>query len=168
MSNEFSDQNPYQAPATTSVAIDTSAGTSNLLLLKKFRSQIHAIGGLWIIFGVMGGLGAFFMTALFITDGFGESERLAELKGMATLLLAILVPSSIAWMLVGIFSCYKKMPAVYVGLVLSYISLIGNLLNFNLCPAIILGAAIFQAHRVISMAGELRKLNISLNAKPTI
>ena len=55
---------------------------------------------------------------------------------------------------------------VYVGLGLSYLSVISNLFNFNLCGMIILVIVIIQAHRVISWAGQLRRAGIPLTARP--
>ena len=69
-------------------------------------------------------------------------------------------------MALGVFSCLKHMWAVYVGLGLSYLSVISNLFNFNLCGMIILVIVIIQAHRVISWAGQLKRAGIPLTARP--
>lgn len=168
MANDFSSPNPYQAPSAASFHIDPNTQSSNQLVLKKFRSQVHALGGLWIFFGVMGGVGAIIMIAMMATNGFGNAQRFAEMQGYITVLTGILGIASLAWTTIGVFACFKKLPAIYTGLVLCYLSLVGNLLNINICAVVILIVAIIQAHRVISMAGELRKLGIPLNAKPSI
>ena len=62
-------------------------------------------------------------------------------------------------------SCLKQIWAVYVGLVLSYISVIGNLININVCGLVILVVIIIQAHRVIGWSRELTARGIPLNTK---
>jgi hypothetical protein len=56
--------------------------------------------------------------------------------------------------------------AVYVGLALSYLSALGNLVNLNLCGLAIVVVAIVQAHRVISFAGQLNRAGIPLTTRP--
>jgi hypothetical protein len=56
--------------------------------------------------------------------------------------------------------------AVYTGLVLSYISLVGNLLQLNLCALAIVIAIIVQAHRVIGFASTIRAAGLPLDTQP--
>ena len=56
--------------------------------------------------------------------------------------------------------------AVYVALALSYLSMVGQILNLNICGGIIIILVILQAHRVIGWAKEMRAAGLPLTAKP--
>jgi hypothetical protein len=56
--------------------------------------------------------------------------------------------------------------AVYVALILTYLSLLGQVLRFNVCTIAILIAVILQAHRVIGWANRMRAAGVPLTAKP--
>jgi hypothetical protein len=153
---EFPPINPYQpsAPAPVLTAIDTRDAELRVKI-KKFRDQIHALGALWIILGgVSFALGLFLFTA-----------ANAELEG-ASILAGVVVVTGICWLGLGVATCLKQMWAVYIGLGLSYLSVLGNLLRFNVCSLIILAIVILQAHRVIGWARELQTLGIPLDTKP--
>lgn len=152
MGSEFSEQNPYQAPSVGGVALE-----SPLLLLKKFRSQIHALGGFWIVVAVLNGVAAAFIAGLPSTG---------EMEGLNFVIAGVLGVFALAWAMIGILTCLKKIPAVYIGLVLSYIALVTSVVNFSICPVLLYGAAILQAHRVIGWAKELKRTGIPLNAIP--
>jgi hypothetical protein len=126
-------------------------------LVKAFRAEIHALGGFWIVIGgIVAALG------LFATGMLGIDPNDPEV----TLLPLIVVGIGLVWVAIGTLTCYKLMPAVYTGLVLSYLSLVGNLINFNLCGLIILIMVIVQAHRVIGWARRLSRAGIPLNTRP--
>jgi hypothetical protein len=150
--------NPYQAPSLAAgmPAIDAREAEVRAKI-KKFRDQIHALGAFWIIIGTVAiGLGSFVLAG---TPG----EVIAagwELLG------AIVVVQGIAWFGLGVATCLKQMWAVYIALVLSYLSILGNLVRFNVCSLIILVVVILQAHRVIGWARELTAAGIPLDAKP--
>jgi hypothetical protein len=158
--NEFGEQNPYQAPAVASFAVDPNSPTANQLLLKKFRSQIHALGGFWIIIGVLVGLAGGAITLL-------DVQRSPDVA-IGVALIAITGAFALFWITVGVLACRKAMPAVYVGLVCSYLALLAAVVGFSICPIVIFGAAILQAHRVIRWANDLKTTGIPLTMKPLI
>ena len=150
--------NPYQPPAidvgppTTGAAATPAAAR----LVKDFRTQIHALGGFWIFIGCL---------ALALAAFLGGTVDPEESPAVA---MGILGGLGLVWLSLGVLTCYKQLWAVYVGLVLSYLSLIGNLitLNFNICGLVLLIAAIAQAHRVIGWAKQMTQMGIPLTTKP--
>ena len=91
--------------------------------------------------------------------------NLVREPGFDNFLVGILVVMALFWGGVGLGACLKRMGAVYAGLVLSYLNIAGNLLSLNICALAITAAVIIQAHRVINMAGELRRKGIPLTAR---
>jgi hypothetical protein len=161
MSTAGSDaNNPYQSPASIARAMGpplTVSSAALVKLVKDFRSQIHALGAFWIIIGsVVIGLGAF-ASSIMLTQ---TDERPAAIFAVVFVVLGAI------WVALGIMSCLKQMWAVYVGLVLSYLSVIGNVINLNICGIVILVVVIFQAHRVIGWARQLASAGIPLTARP--
>ncbi|HZL88544.1 MAG TPA: hypothetical protein VFB96_09250 [Pirellulaceae bacterium] len=149
--------NPYQAPSLSAAmpVVDTRDAEVRAKI-KKFRDQIHALGAFWIIIGGISlGLGIFLFTTL---EG-------ARVEG-APILGAIVSVAGACWFGLGVATCLKQLWAVYIGLVLSYLSVLGNLVRLNVCSLIILAAVILQAHRVIGWARELQAAGIPLDAKP--
>lgn len=149
------DPNPYAPPQT-----DPQPGWKPSEIdyrlqrtIRDFRSQMLALGVAWILLGVLaGGVGAY----LLANGPFGNLEQI---------LLAIVAVSALLWLTLGTFTCLKQMWAVYAGLVLSYISLVGNLLNLNVCAVIIVIAIIVQAHRVIGFASQIKAAGLPLDTK---
>jgi hypothetical protein len=123
--------------------------------LKDFRSQILALGVAWII------LAGLALAAGILIGVVGEPADDAT-----PILLAIVGVAGLLWGGLGICACLKQMWAVYVGLVLSYISVAGNLLQLNLCAIVILALIIVQAHRVIGFAKELQRAGVPLTTRP--
>jgi large-conductance mechanosensitive channel len=149
-------ENPYQSPSTEipSFAQPGPPGANLKLykLLSDFRSQILALGVFWIaIGGVVVGAAVLLFT---------------QVEIVAPVIVGLLAGIGLVWMALGLLACLKHLWAVYVALVLSYLSVIGNLVNFNLCGLVILGAVIVQAHRVIGWAKELQRAGIPLNTQP--
>jgi len=127
--------------------------------IRKFREQIHALGAVWIFLGSVAALVAGFAVL--------GSTSVAKLLGADVMLLLVIIGAMGGlWLTVGILTCLKQMWAVYVGLGLSYLSLVGQILNFNVCSTIILIAVILQAHRVIGWANQMNAAGIPLTAKP--
>jgi hypothetical protein len=122
-------------------------------MITKFRQQIHALGAFWIIIGSAAGAAGL---GIFRADTADNNVPIA----------AIMLVVGGGWIVVGILSCLKYVGAVYVGLVVSYISLLVQVLTFNICPIIILIVVILQAHRVIGWARQLRRAGIPLATKP--
>ena len=154
--NPFAD-NPYQSPAIVpahSVALDGGLATADVDKLRKFRQQMHALGGVWIFLGSVAlGLGIFLAVYTPIRDASDP------------FLMGILLVSGILHLVLGVMTCCKQMWAVYVGIVLSYISVIGNLISLNLCALAILAAILVQAHRVAGWANDFKRRGIPLTTK---
>jgi hypothetical protein len=74
--------------------------------------------------------------------------------------------SSAVYLLLGIAACCKQIWAVYVGLVLTYLGLLGQLTQLNVCGLIITAVVLLQAHRVIGFAKKLKAAGIPLNTVP--
>jgi hypothetical protein len=159
----FDANNPYQSPARAAGPLGTQISATSaavVKMVKDFRTQIHALGAFWIFIGIVAaGLGLF-VTASIAPDS-GQPR-----PGVQAIMAVVLVGFGLAWITLGVLTCVKQIWAVYVGLVLSYLSLISNLLNFNVCGLIIVIAVILQGHRVIGWAGQLTRAGIPLSARP--
>ncbi|WP_166820647.1 zinc ribbon domain-containing protein [Thalassoroseus pseudoceratinae] len=133
------------------VGVDSRATRTKL---ERFRKEIHGLGGFWIVIGSLGLLAAIVL---------GNAPRNNQFDPD---ILVVLVPLTLFWIAVGVCMCLKQMWAVYTGLVMSYLSLIGNIfLSFNICAIAILVAAVVQGHRVIKWASELKALGVPINTK---
>ena len=152
--------NPYEPPSEAAQRYSPSYQAGNIehfKLLKQFRQQIHALGGFWIFIGSMS---AVICIVLLATDE-------DALGGMPPVVLMLITGvAAVIWFGIGISACLKQMWAVYVGLGLSYLSVLGNLINLNVCALVILAVVIIQAHRVIGFASRMRGLNIPLTIRP--
>ena len=157
------DENPYRAPSAEALPVGQLAeGVPDPVTIKKFRQQIHALGAFWSIIGSIG-----LAPAAFALSSGALPLRLQSGEITLALLFGLLVGGiSVMWIVLGVLTCLKKMGAVYAGLVLSYLSLFGNLVRLNLCPLIVLIIAILQAHRVIKWANQMQAMGVPLNAKP--
>lgn len=156
----MSDFNPFEAPTENFPASGSTPHERHELheVLIKFRQQITALGGLWTFFGVLTLVAVIALTAL--------SEQIPNPELQSFLVIAVLGGSSVLWLTVGIASCFKQMWAVYVGLGVSYLGLLSNLLQLNLCGLAILIVVIIQAHRVLGFAKQLRAAGVPLDSKP--
>ncbi len=152
------DSNPFRSPVTVDSVVPQSPDFDPATL-KKFRDQIHALGALWIILGLI----VLGLAAMVIS---GKVDLTKRLDGDPSILLAIFFVSGSIWLVLGILACFKLMPAVYTGLVLTYLSAVGNLINLNICAIVICAVIILQAHRVISLANVIKAAGVPLNAKP--
>ncbi|CAN5710634.1 hypothetical protein BH23PLA1_BH23PLA1_35820 [soil metagenome] len=153
--------NPYQAPEAHPGAIpDPGSGGFNPEIEKKFRQQIVAVGGFWIIIGTLSAI-----LTLVIALGIAEIPGL-EFEGDTNApMMAFLIFSGFAgvtWIVLGVLTCLRKMWAVYAGLILSYVSLLMQFLNLNVCAIVLLIIVILQAHRVIGWANQLRAGNVPI------
>ena len=128
-------------------------------LVRKFREQIHALGALWIFIGTV--------TAVLAFVGLqGNADVAARVAGNQSALLFVMEVMGIIWLILGVLTCLKQMWAVYVALALSYLSLVGQILNLNVCGGIIVVIVILQAHRVLGWAKQMRAAGLPLTAKP--
>lgn len=169
MSRESSsrkDPSPFEAfaaPSVSSVRVDTGPYYAHQKTLRAFRQQMLALGVLWIILGTLGGLvGAVVVgSRLGFVDVSGRSlEDIPALMGYVALALAAV------WLYAGIGTLMKRMGAVWAGLVMSYLSLLGNLLTLNICSIVLTILVIVQAHRVLGFASQLQRAGVPLDAKP--
>jgi hypothetical protein len=150
--------NPYESPQFAAEPQFAPAATSVQLAKKlgDFRTQIVALGAGWIVLSALGlAAGAFLFASL----------REAEVEGI-WVVAAIVLSMGFIWLVLGVCTCAKQMWSVYAGLVLCYVSAAGNLFSLNLCAIAILVVFIVQAHRVIRLAGELRRAGIALTTRP--
>jgi hypothetical protein len=153
MSQPTDPVNPYAPPTLDPKQADWQpSGISPILqrTIREFRQQSLALGAAWIILGMLAGI-----------VGVVVAGPLAD--QVDGVLLGIVVVCGVLWTTLGVFTCLRKMWAVYTGLVLSYISVVGNLLGLNLCALVILIVIIVQAHRVIGFARTIQRAGLSLN-----
>jgi hypothetical protein len=157
MSNPFSDQNnPYQSPATAGPQIHAgnTAQVALVKVLRDFRSQIVALGAFWIIIGAIAtGMGVYLTTQ----DAQNPNQKI---------LMIVVAVMGGAWIALGALVCAKQIWALYIGLVLSYLSLVGNLVNLNICAIVLVAVVILQAHRVLGWVKQLRAAGIPLSTRP--
>ena len=161
-------ENPYKSYDESGrlPAYEATAAGFDAKLIRKFRGEIHALGAFWMLIGLLTlGLGAAIGTGVFgpVSGGLGQVN---EQRDAAPILAAVLFAIGALYLLVGLAACMKHLWAVYVGLVLSYLSLVGNLFSLNLCGIVILAIVILQGHRVVKWAGEMRRAGVPLTAKP--
>ncbi|MCC6511526.1 MAG: hypothetical protein IT423_20675, partial [Pirellulaceae bacterium] len=149
-------QNPY-APVEASTA-DVHLSGVDTKLIRDFRAQILALGVLWIVFG----LAAMAIIPAALYGAFpgidGDVTRIA-------ILVAVVGSVALGWLVSGVAALCKLSWGVYLGLVFSYISLIGNLLQVSVCGVVILLVVIIQAHRVLGFAKQMKSQGIPLSTK---
>ena len=134
----MSSENPFQAPTPIEPLAEPVDSALNAAEEKKFNQQIIALGAFWIIIGAI--------TLGFVGVAFSNGQRLPLSVG-GLVFVGVL---GLLWIGIGVLTCMKKIPAVWVGLILSYLSLLGQVISVNLCGLVILVLVITQAHRVIS------------------
>jgi hypothetical protein len=123
---------PYEAPAAALTPQEIQfPSTIDRKLAKKFREQIHALGALWIIIGSVVVASAAFAVA-------GNRSAAGVVGSDVLILLMIFGAIGLTWFTLGVLTCLKQMPAVYVALILSYVSLLGQAISLNVCGAVIL------------------------------
>lgn len=160
-STSTGDFNPYQSPASTARP-PSAYGGIDLRLLKRFRREMHGLGGFWILFGGV-------VIAAYI--GLGVMDRLKDLPFDVWIWISL--AHATLYLLVGIGTCLKQIWAVWIGLILSYLSLPGAMMRLPLgvpgaplVSIVILVIVIIQAHRCIKFAGQLTMAGVPLTAKP--
>lgn len=116
-------------------------------LAKTFRQQIIALGALWTVIGLLNAR----LAAAFLA-GLTPNEALAAMALMAPFILAL----GIIWIAVGVSTCMQIVPALFVGLVLSHISLVLSAVSMDFCSVAIMVIAVLQAHRVLRLRKQIR------------
>ena len=150
------DDNPYQSPTIAAERDTSSLPAEDRDILIKFRQEIVALGALWIFLGLAAiGIAAFLLA---------ESTQ----PGLSVT-TGLVLATGCLYVVIGILACCKQIVAVYTGLGLGYLSVIGNLFNLNLMTILIiaaLGILLIQAHRVTAWASHLRGNGVPLSTKP--
>src|SRR4051794_899936 len=143
--------NPYRPPeASPSPGNEPVRAAIDPEVVREFRRQIHALGGLWIIGGTLAltlavaGLGA--------RGGLWANPAPDFFSEEVLILLAVLAVAGAVYLPLGVAACLKHTWAVTIGVVLSYLSLLNQLAGVNVCSLVILILIILQAHRVIRRA----------------
>jgi DNA-directed RNA polymerase subunit M/transcription elongation factor TFIIS len=140
--------------------------------IRRFRREMHGLGGFWIFLGCV---------ALLATVAVANLQQ----RGNDGATMPILLVLTLLYFAIGIFVFLKQIWAVWTGLVFAYLSLVLNVVRIVLVlgaignaggPAmggfvcgvifgfLILGAVIVQSHRVIKWAGELTRAGVPLTA----
>jgi hypothetical protein len=123
-------------------------------MIRRFRREVHALGGFWIFVGAL-----FFLAGL----GAGELEdRFVDVDTVRAIAFAI----GFSMAFIGIMACMKQLWAIYTGLVASYFLLLVSVLGLAVCPLIIVIVVLVQAHRTIGWANRMRRAGIPLTALP--
>ena len=160
--NESSEINPYASPtygneSPVSATVNPLTSIALLGTLRSFRTMMHIVGGIWIAYAVVICVGVLWLVtnvgAPKSDDGFG-------------FVINLMVGVAVLWLTLGLFACFKHIWAVYVGLVLSYLSGLANLVQLNLCGLILVVPTIILAHIAIAKASQLRRAGIPYNSKP--
>jgi hypothetical protein len=159
--------NPYASPAIDAGRVQVTSTAEMHKIVKQFRSQMHSLGAFWIIIGLLGtGLIGFQLIQTMNATHDADPRAGAAVAAVALTIGVIMIGLCLGWVLLGILTCFKQIWAVYVGLVLSYLSVVGNLITLNIIALVILAVAILQAHRVINWAADMKRRRIPLNTKP--
>ena len=153
--------NPYASPVYDPVKSSVISTVDMVKLVKQFRQQMHSLGALWIIIGILVALMGYAIEMHF-REVREEGQNILEQH----IMVGILVLAGVAWLGLGVITCLKQIWAVWVGLILSYLMALNSLLSLNICGLVIMGAAIFQAHRVIGWAKEMKRKGIPLATCP--
>jgi hypothetical protein len=157
--------NPYESPRQLENDNACDVNAELLTLLKKFQQQTLALGVVWLVCGGMlsalGGYSVF--TAGVVTS--------AEFPRYYTTVVLTFTSSVLS--VIGLLTCCRWMPAVLIGIAISYCSLVVAIILFvkGSFPidlfadfaAIFNAVVIVQAHRVLRWSKELKSKNISLH-----
>ena len=166
MSNhDESKLNPYAAPETSpELFSEPVRSTIDPVLVRNFRQQIHALGGLWIASGLLAlaiGVGGFGATA-----GLWGEPGVDVSKDQFKILFATATVVGAIFLFLGVAACMKNMWAVHIGLILAYLSLITEVISINVCSIVITILIIVQAHRVIGWSKLMNAAGVPLTTKP--
>jgi hypothetical protein len=169
-SGDWSSINPYQTPVEAPLPqTNESQDEGRRGKLTAFRQQIHAVGGAWIVFGILllpaaSGISVGNLTGRTIDGKVVAGNPALLVVGNALGLLALV------WIVAGVATCLKHVWAVYTGLIINYVVLAGLVLTLpqavcNIVFVVIFVFVILQAHRVLRWSREFTAAGIPLNAK---
>jgi hypothetical protein len=129
-------------------------------IIVDFRKNIHGLGGFWIFAAAVCAI----IGAALLGGNMPVGDRIAgadELLGAAVVVLIL----AGLWLIFGVCTCLKQTWAVYAGLALSYVSLLGNLYRVNICGLVVMLLVVIQGHRTLKLAGQMKRARIPLTAK---
>ncbi|MEZ6105683.1 MAG: hypothetical protein R3B96_06085 [Pirellulaceae bacterium] len=163
--------NPYSQTSTTPEPLVLSDEQKAICALqqtlKTFREQIHALGVVWIILGVITIAVCLNIYLTVIATHEHQPGEARETWFIATLLLAMTAMTGLVWIVVGVLSCMKWIGAVYVGMVATILAIFAELLTFHPCTFVMAGVLallIVQIYRVLKFGRELKNAGIPLTA----
>lgn len=159
MSNQPSDFNPYASPTEAAGAVQQPVVSTYQMLkdVKQFRAEIHALGGLWMVFGAIPLVLALVFAIDAVMAGFALDPLLSA---------GVFAAAGLPFFVCGVGTCCKQLWAVYAGLVLSYLMGVLCLPSCSLLLLMAFATGIFGGHRIISWASELRRKGIPLTTRP--
>lgn len=136
----------------------------DLDLIKKFRREVHGVGGFWMFIAVLHVLIAFFMTSVFP----GGANA-----GLRNVMMIVFGVFALIYFFIGLFTFLKQRWAFYVGFVFGYLGIAASLFQLvsgNIC-GVVIGLAMYiavvaQTYRTNRWAGEMIADGIPLTAKP--
>lgn len=142
-----------------SLARNLASGGRGFDKIERFRKEMNGLGGLWIFLAVMS-----FGGIAIMANGLPGRRLPPEVAVIAAAFGVVLL-------IAGICTCTKQMWAVYVGLAISYLLLIGSVLSLvngnggGGCVFIFWIISVMQGHRVISWANEMTAAGIPLDSR---
>lgn len=121
--------------------------------IRLFRREMHGLGGFWIFIGVCAALAGMALAA---------QARLPPAFGVFIVILGLM------WIGLGVATCLKQVWALWIGIVMGGLSILGNLANLpqGLCGLIFMIIAVIQAWKCIGRAKEMTEAGIPLNTTP--
>src|SRR5436190_22608967 len=120
--------NPYQSPASVAPTVGDPVDLDRQLgrTLGVFQTQMLGLGAFWIGCAIIAG-----------STGLGDSGWLdldANDPPKHAIMSIGLIMAAILWLVSGVMTCFKQMWAVYVGMGLSCVFLLCNLIWLQLLP----------------------------------
>jgi hypothetical protein len=142
--------NPYRSPladaSAASYAADSRAFT-------QFRLWMRILGSIWLGLGLCMGATA--------TVVYGADRANASLIEV----VVVMASSCALCFLLGVAICLKQLWAAYLGMVFSYLALVGMVFYFMICPFPIVAIAIIAvSHIAIWKAHRMRSATITADA----
>jgi len=157
MQSDFDINNPYQSPtAAGSAPVPTELQLAHAL--RNYQTQIVALGVSWVL------LGSACACCFFVPlSGDGPSAFFFKIILFAIAIWGLIVVA------IGICTCMKVLYAVYAGLGLVCLTILGSFSLFPICGVVLTVIGILQAlqaWRIVRWAMQLKVAGVSLNSKP--
>lgn len=156
--SQGSSDNPYQAPqiaAEPHAKGEADLQLTDLIYLRRFRWQMHLLGGTWLTLAIVVIL-AMVAAHTLTSDDFRFRDPIVS---------GVLLVCAAIYTILGVAICYKQIWAVIGSLILTYLAAIANLLRFNVCPLILAVGLIVLAHGALASAKALKRRGVSLRRK---